>query len=135
MQLKIFECKRCGACCAGESTVSLSSEEIQSIAQFLNTSQEEFLKKYTVFKGKTRIEMKTLNGYCIFFDFSKKICKIHPVKPLKCKEWPFPPAIFEDEENFKIIQNFCEGLKNFAWEEIKLFKNIVNLKNSSKLKL
>lgn len=135
MPLKTFECKRCGACCAGESTVSISSQEIQNISQFLGLSTEEFLKKYTLLKSKTRIEMKTQDGYCIFFDTVKKICKIHPVKPYKCKEWPLTPIIFEDEENFKIIKNFCQGLKNFSWKEIKLIKNIAKIKNSSKLEL
>ncbi len=135
MLQKVFECKRCGACCAGESTVSLSPQDIQNIASFLKISKKEFLEKYTVLKDKSRIEMKTQNGYCIFFDLSNKACKIHPIKPFKCKEWPFPSAIFQDKENFEIIKNSCEGLKHFSWEEIKFFKNIAKIKNNSKLKL
>lgn len=135
MQQKTFECKRCGACCAGESTVSLSPREIQDIASFLKISEKEFLKKYTVLRDKNRIEMRTQNGFCIFFDLLKKACKIHPVKPFKCKEWPFPPIIFQDEENFEIIKNFCEGLKFFSWKEIKLLETIVKIKNNSNLKL
>jgi Fe-S-cluster containining protein len=119
-----FECKRCGSCCKGESTISLSKRDISRIAQFLNLSEEDFLNLYTVKKGKFRIEMKVKDGFCIFFDKEKKLCKIHPVKPEKCKEWPLISAIFEDEENFKIIQNSCLGLKDLNWEKLKSFKNL-----------
>ncbi len=120
----MFKCKRCGACCRGESTIGLSKSDISRIAKFLNISEEDFLKNYTVKKGKFRIEFKVKNGYCIFFDEKEKICKIHPVKPEKCKEWPLVPAIFEDENSFRIIQNFCLGLKELSWEQLKSFKNL-----------
>jgi len=122
--MKMFECKRCGYCCKGESTISLSKRDISRIAQFLNLSEEDFLNLYTVKKGKFRIEMRVKDGFCIFFDKEKKLCKIHPVKPEKCKEWPLISAIFEDEENFKIIQDSCLGLKDLNWEKLKSFKNL-----------
>jgi len=121
--MKVFECKRCGFCCKGESTVSLSEKEILRIANFLTLSKSDFLKKYTIKKG-IRIEMKVKNGFCIFFDKKERICKIHPVKPEKCREWPLIPIIFEDIESFKIIQNTCEGLKNVSWEQLKFIKNL-----------
>ncbi|WP_038055891.1 YkgJ family cysteine cluster protein [Thermodesulfobacterium hydrogeniphilum] len=128
--MKTFECKKCGFCCKGESTVSLSIEEIKNISKFLGLSEEKFLKLYTVKKGKYRIEMKTVNGYCVFFDKETKLCKIHPVKPAKCKEWPFVSAIFKYPENFYIIRQFCQGLKNFSWEDLKLLcKNLNKEKN------
>lgn len=119
-----FECKRCGFCCKGKSTVSLSNKDILRIARFFNLSESEFLKKYTIKKGNLRIEMKVKNGFCIFFDRKKRLCKIHPVKPEKCKEWPFVPAIFEDEETFKIIQSSCLALKELNWEKLRFFKNL-----------
>jgi Fe-S-cluster containining protein len=117
--MKIFKCKNCGFCCQGESTISLSPEEISRIAKYLNLSEEEFQKLYTVKKGKYRIEMKTKDGYCIFFDKKTKKCKIHPVKPDKCKEWPLIPAVLKNFENFKIVQQFCEGLKELTWDDLK----------------
>lgn len=119
-----FECKRCGACCQGESTVSLSEEEIFKIAKFLGLSIEKFMENFILSKGEKRKEMRTEGGYCIFFDREKKLCKIHPVKPERCKEWPFPPIIFRDKENFLILQNFCEGLKEISFEELKQNKNL-----------
>lgn len=120
----MFECKRCGFCCQGESTISLSEKEIIKIAEFLKLSKTEFLEKYTVKKGKFRTELKVKNGFCIFFDKKEKICKIHPAKPEKCKEWPLVSSIFKDKDSFKIIKSFCPALRDFSWEQLKFFKNL-----------
>ncbi len=99
--------------------MSLSEEEIQRISKYLGLSEKKFLEDYTIKKGEKRIEMKVKEGYCIFFDKEKGLCKIHPVKPGKCKEWPFPPVIFKDKENFLIIKESCLGLKEFSLEDLK----------------
>lgn len=122
--MKAFGCKRCGSCCKGESTVSLSSEEMDRIARYLSLDREAFIEKFTVFVGKNRIEMKTKEGYCIFYDKDNSHCLIHPVKPEKCKEWPFPSIIFADRENFEIIKASCPGLESFSFEDIKQSKNL-----------
>ena len=114
-----FKCKKCGNCCKGESSISLSEEDIDRISSFLKISKTDFLKKYAVQKSNTIIQLKTQNGFCIFFDRKTKLCKIHPAKPKKCKEWPFISIIYKDFESFKIIQNSCEGLKNINWEDIR----------------
>ncbi len=124
-----FECKRCGSCCQGESTISLTPQDIQRISYFLGITKEEFLEKYAVIKSGGRIEFKTKEGFCIFFDKKTKECKIHPVKPERCKEWPFVKAIFEDFESFKIIKNFCPGLKNVNWRDLKQLKNLKQVKS------
>lgn len=120
--MKYFICKRCGFCCKGESTVALSPEEVEIIAQYLSLKKEEFTETFTTFKAPNRIEMKTRNGYCIFYDDKNKLCLIHPVKPERCKEWPFPRGIFLSEENFMIIKSSCPGLENFSFEDIMIRK-------------
>ena len=121
MAEKLFECKRCGFCCQGESTVSLSPEEQERIAAFLELSLEDFLSTYTVRRGK-RVEMKTVNGHCIFYDEEESLCRIHPVKPFHCRQWPLHPSILRDAESFEIIRRTCPGFAPEAtWEEIKAF--------------
>ncbi|WP_022852357.1 YkgJ family cysteine cluster protein [Thermodesulfatator atlanticus] len=118
MSVKIFECKRCGFCCQGESTVSLTPPEQESIAMFLGLNLSEFFERYTVKKG-SRVEMKTINGHCIFFDEKEKICRIHPVKPSHCRRWPLHPSILKDRESFEIIKRTCPGFSPSAtWEEV-----------------
>ncbi|AEH46047.1 protein of unknown function UPF0153 [Thermodesulfatator indicus DSM 15286] len=119
MSKKLFECKRCGFCCQGESTVSLSSDEQKSIAAFLGLSISRFLEHYTVNKG-SHIEMKIVNGHCIFYDEKNKLCQIHPVKPFRCRQWPLHPSILKDKDSFEIIRASCPGFaKEATWEEIK----------------
>ena len=115
----IFECKRCGFCCQGESTVSLSPEEQERIASYLGLSLSDFLERYTVLRGK-RVEMKTVNGHCIFYDEEESLCKIHPVKPFHCRQWPLHPSILKDPESFEIIRRTCPGFSPKAtWEDVK----------------
>lgn len=122
--MKRFVCKRCGNCCKGESTVSLSPEERDRIAEFLGLPLEEFLERFAEPRGGNRVEMKTKDGYCIFYNSQKGLCSIHPVKPEKCKEWPFPEIIFTDEENFQIIKSSCKGLEKFSFSDIQQVKNL-----------
>jgi len=124
--MKVFECKRCGECCKGESTIGLSKEDIKNISSYLGLSEREFLEKYTVEKFPNRIEMKVVEGYCIFFDHKNKLCKIHPVKPKMCKDWPLIPAVIKDKTNFEIVKSFCQGLRNFSWEDLKNLKILRN---------
>ena len=116
--MKRFVCKRCGACCQGESTVSLTEEDVLNIANYLGLSVENFLKEYTIKKGENRLEMRVVNNHCIFFDEKENLCLIHPVKPKTCKEWPFPRAIWENEENFNIIKESCPALSEFSYEDL-----------------
>lgn len=123
---KVFECQRCGFCCQGESTVSLSPEEISRISAFLGLSPPEFLRLFTLTKGR-RVEMKTIEGHCIFYETSRRLCKIHPVKPKPCQEWPLHFSILKSRENFEIIKSSCPGFReDLSWEEIKEY-----LKNES----
>ncbi len=121
MSKPVFECKRCGFCCQGESTVSLSLEEQERIATYLGLPISEFLARYTVKRGK-RVEMKTVNGHCIFYDEEESLCKIHPVKPFYCRQWPLHPSLLRDKESFEIIRRTCPGFSPEAtWEEVKRF--------------
>lgn len=114
----VFECRRCGFCCQGESTVSLSPEEIARIATFLGISIQELHRDYLVRRGK-RIEMRTVEGHCIFYDAQESLCRIHPVKPDHCRQWPLHPSILKDPESFEIIRASCPGFREDAtWEEV-----------------
>jgi len=114
----VFECRRCGFCCQGESTVSLSAEEITRIAAFLGISVEDLFRKYLVKKGK-RVEMRTVEGHCIFYEPGESLCRIHAVKPEHCRRWPLHPSILKDPESFEIIRASCPGFREDArWEEV-----------------
>ncbi|WP_456433442.1 YkgJ family cysteine cluster protein [Thermosulfuriphilus sp.] len=118
---KVFECQRCGFCCQGESTVSLSPTEQERIARFLELEKRAFLERYCRLRGK-RVEMKTVDGHCVFYDSRQSLCQIHPVKPYHCRRWPFHPAILESFENYQTITSTCPGFDPEAsYEEVCSF--------------
>jgi len=107
---EIFQCTMCGYCCQGETTVSLNEEDRTQITQALDIELDELTCRY-LRETNNIYQMKTENGYCIFYDNG---CSLHPHSPWQCRQWPFHPAILKDENNFKTIQSSCPGIKKTA---------------------
>ena len=108
MDKEIFECQQCGYCCHGETTVSLTDEDLDRMVKYLGIPESEVKEKYLrITKGV--IQMKIVDGHCIFF---KDGCTIHPGKPWRCTQWPLHPSILSDESNFKAICASCPGIKS-----------------------
>lgn len=91
MDLSLFECKRCGACCKWEGPVRVSQEEINAIAGFLNIEPGEFIRDHTVLTPdrKSLSLMEKPDGSCVYYDDAEKACIINPVKPAQCSAFPF----------------------------------------------
>ena len=103
---EIFVCQQCGYCCQGETTVSLDKNDQNRMIQHLSMKREEVAHKYWLQNGNT-IQMKTVEGHCIFY---KEGCTIHAGKPWRCTQWPLHQSMLDDEENFKIIKESCPGI-------------------------
>ncbi|MBW2205957.1 MAG: YkgJ family cysteine cluster protein [Deltaproteobacteria bacterium] len=108
-----FECKMCGTCCFGEGGILVGSDELSKIADFLGLTPESFLSMYCETRNRKTYIKTGHDGYCIFFD-RKKSCLIHPVKPHPCSQWPYYPALLEDEENWEMAKDACPGLNTDA---------------------
>ncbi len=104
---EIFRCTRCGFCCHGETTVSLDQEDRSRMTRALNMSESAIRKKYWRISGKS-VQMKTVDGHCIFYD---KGCTVHSGRPHRCAQWPLHPSILDDENNFITISESCPGIK------------------------
>lgn len=103
---QIFSCQRCGACCQGHTTVSLNEDDRQRMAHALNMPEGEIHKRFWRTTG-TLVQMKTIDGHCIFYDQG---CKVHEGRPWRCAQWPLHPAILIDENNFLTIAESCPGI-------------------------
>ncbi len=113
----IFECKCCGHCCHGTATVSVNAEEQQKIADFLKMDLSALRQEFLLTKGN-RTEMKIVDGHCIFYG-NDGLCKIHPVKPFHCKQWPLHPSILGDINAYNAIKKDCPGFNDEAsYEEV-----------------
>ena len=122
----IFICQQCGYCCQGETTVSLDENDQKRMVEHLGMSREEVAGNYWRQTGNT-IQMKTVDGHCIFYDNG---CTIHTGKPWRCTQWPLHPSILESRENFEIIKESCPGInRNISYEEFcRIFSQLLDPK-------
>jgi Fe-S-cluster containining protein len=113
---EIFDCQQCGYCCQGETTVSLDKNDQERMIRHLGMEREEVAGKYWRQNGNT-IQMKTVDGHCIFYDNG---CTIHAGKPWRCTQWPLHPSILADQENFEIIKKSCPGInRDLSYEDFR----------------
>ena len=84
-----FRCVRCGNCCKWPGYVRISIEETAQIAAFLGLAVQSFTDEYTMLTSDRRgLSLKEKdNGQCIFYE-EPPACRIEPVKPLQCRNFP-----------------------------------------------
>lgn len=102
-----FECRQCGNCCRIENgIVRLNPHEISRIAEFLGKSESEFIDEDTAIAPDRRgLILKDGNSSSCSMLSPEGLCRIHPVKPDKCKSFPYEWTNPDSEQ-------YCEGLKN-----------------------
>jgi len=85
---KNYACARCGACCRRAGEVRLQVDELEPMARFLNLTVHDFTSSFTDLRAdrKGLVLKETENGICIFL--KDNLCRIHPVKPRQCREFP-----------------------------------------------
>jgi uncharacterized protein len=81
-------CERCGRCCRWPGLVLLDADSIARISAFLGIDEREFLERFAdVRPSRAGLMLKSLPDHsCIFLDGAG--CRIHPVKPPRCREFP-----------------------------------------------
>jgi len=104
---EFFDCQQCGYCCQGETTVSLDRQDQERLSAHLGLPFAEVKRLYLRVTGNT-VQMKTVDGHCIFYDNG---CTIHAGKPWRCRQWPLHPSMIDDPANFAVITGSCPGFK------------------------
>jgi uncharacterized protein len=105
---ELFECRMCGDCCRGYGGTYVSASDIQAIAAYLQIDPSDFKDQYCRRSGSRYVIAQADNGYCIFWD---QLCRIHPVKPRMCRNWPFIAAVLKDVANWRIMGASCPGIR------------------------
>tara|TARA_B100000609_G_C17140062_1_gene395039 strand:+ start:56 stop:469 length:414 start_codon:yes stop_codon:yes gene_type:complete len=104
-EIPVFHCTRCGNCCKWPGTVKLSDQEMEAIAAFLGIEVQTLIDDYMALapdrRKLTLIERE--DGACIFLDQDDR-CKIQPVKPQQCKDFPH-------KWNFEGWEQECPAIK------------------------
>ena len=136
-----FSCLMCGKCCRrafGDNRVLLIPQEIQLIADHTGIGSDEIITPATsddpeftdLIDAKGRIHtfgwmlLRKNNGDCNFIedaDISNR-CKIHNVRPMLCRTYPF---YMQDME---LHVSECEGLerKISPEESLKLASDVID---------
>ncbi len=101
--LEHFVCRRCGNCCRGDGFVIITITDARRIADFLEISVQEFYYTYTKrMNDEYRLEDIPGTKDCIFLE--NNLCKIHPVKPQQCRDFPWKWRVLE-------MVHFCRALQ------------------------
>ncbi len=119
----LFSCQRCGFCCHGETTVSLDEDDQRRMIEALHLPAEEVKRRFWRVSG-TVVQMRTVDGHCIFYENG---CTIYHGRPWRCAQWPLVPALLVDEANRSAIADSCPGLNmTLAYDDFcRLFRRTV----------
>lgn len=126
-QAYVFQCQQCGDCCAGRGGIFVRPEEVRDMAAFLEMDEAEFYRRY-VESSPLGNRLGIADGVCVFVENNR--CRVHPVKPFICRQWPFLPALLVDAEEFEAAKGACPGLnpaashEDFVEESRKLNKSL-----------
>ncbi len=103
---RVFTCRQCGKCCHGEKGILVTSEEAERLAAFLGLTLQELHRDYLI-TSSLGPQVATRNGACVFLEDNR--CRVHPVKPRICRQWPFLPALLEHADEFEAAREACPG--------------------------
>ena len=87
-------CASCtGRCCRGESgNIWVNRDEIDRIVAHLGTNLVDFMAN-SVRQVDSRLSLRERwteeEAVCLFFDVLARTCRIYPVRPIQCREFPF----------------------------------------------
>ena len=104
--MKDFVCQGCGACCRIKNgIVRVGEAEIKRIADFLGMSEQSFINNETeVAPDRKGLILKSRpDDSCVYLTEDNR-CRIHPVKPDKCRTFPLE---WKNEDSDKV----CPALK------------------------
>ena len=114
-----FDCQCCGACCRiKDGIVRVSDEEVKRIASYLGMSEVDFIANETELAPdrKTLMLKSHGDGACVYLTMDNR-CRIHAVKPDKCRTFPFEWTNVDSHE-------VCPGLRSVRSKN-HIFKKVV----------
>jgi len=94
-------CVDCGNCCR-ETEMIISAQDITRIKKNApeNLRRINFIKK----TADGLFQLKNIDGNCVFFDPTTKLCKIYEIRPEGCR---FYPLIYDIDEKLCVLDQDC----------------------------
>ncbi len=109
MKPPVFHCRQCGDCCAGQGGIHVQPREVEEMAALLSLPVEEFCRRYVESSPLGPRLTVADNGFCVFL-LEGNLCRVHPVKPFICRQWPFLPALLVDPDELEHAKGACPGI-------------------------
>jgi len=105
----VFNCQQCGDCCAGRGGIFVKPQEVEDMAALLALPVAEFCRRYVEASPMGPRLGIADNGFCVFL-MEGNLCRVHPVKPFICRQWPFLPALLVDPDELEHAKTACPGI-------------------------
>jgi len=104
----VFQCRQCGDCCAGRGGIHVKPDEVAAMAALLHMPAAEFSRCF-VEASPMGPRLTVADGVCVFL-MAGGFCRVHPVKPFICRQWPFLPALLVDPDELENAKTACPGI-------------------------
>jgi hypothetical protein len=105
-----FRCQRSGNCCARpEGVVRVTPNDVQRIADYLHLEEVALRSRFIAVTGDRLVDGP--GGRCPFLaDGRQTACEIYPVRPQKCRTWPFWEEL-RDPAALRRAARSCPGIQ------------------------
>ncbi|MBL8723243.1 MAG: YkgJ family cysteine cluster protein [Planctomycetes bacterium] len=106
-----FRCRRSGNCCAVPGgVVQVGSQDVAAIAAHLGLSEAACRSRYVTADGQRLVD--GFGNRCVFLvDGAEPSCSIYPVRPQRCRDWPFWPELKDDPAALAAAARRCPGIE------------------------
>jgi Fe-S-cluster containining protein len=105
----VFNCQQCGVCCSGRGGIHVKPQEVAAMAALLSMSEADFCRNYVEASVTGPRLTVADNGVCVFL-MEGNLCRVHPVKPFICRQWPFFPALLVNPDELEYAKGACPGI-------------------------
>ncbi len=90
--MSLFTCLKCDKCCYFETEDKgpiVFPDEVERLKTLARLKNVELRFRQVRLEGlEAEVYRWAMNGYCPFYDRARRICEIHPYKPLSCRMYP-----------------------------------------------
>ncbi len=105
-----FACRRSGNCCAVPGgLVRVDDADVAAIAAHLGMGEPAVRSRFVAASGDRLVD--GFGSRCVFLaDGPQASCTIYPVRPQKCRDWPYWPELRDDPQLLAKALRTCPGL-------------------------
>ena len=105
-----FTCRRSGNCCARPGgAVRIGAADIARIAPWLDMDENAFRSRYLTATDDRLVDAP--GARCVFLeDGGTTACRIYPVRPARCRSWPFWEKLRRSPQALREAARLCPGI-------------------------